>query len=84
MKACGSAFPVVESVRMDNTYIPEAGFYAGNGKLVSGDALQNLAEYLADYRCMDFIRKAFADILEGFDMSNGDRMYYKQLAGLEE
>jgi hypothetical protein len=66
---------------MDNAHIPEKLFYSGNERLISGTALQNLAEHLSNYRCMNYIRRAFADILAGLDMSDRDRAYYRLLAG---
>jgi hypothetical protein len=72
------------SDRIDNSYLPKKPFYSGNGQLISGEALQILAEHLGDYRCMNFIRRAFADILNGLDMPDSDRAYYKWVAGAEE
>jgi hypothetical protein len=66
---------------MDNAYLPEKSFYSGNDRLISCTAPQNLAEHLSNYRCMNYIRKSFAEVLDGLDMSDSDRMYYKALAG---
>jgi hypothetical protein len=68
---------------VDNSYIPEQSFYSGNG-LISGNALQDIAEHIGDYRCTDYIRKAFAEILDSLNMPDGDRTYYKLLAGAKE
>jgi hypothetical protein len=68
---------------MDTPYLPEQFFYSGNDRLIAGTALQSLAEHLGNYRCMDSIRKAFVEILEGMVMSDNDRTYYKVLAGYE-
>jgi hypothetical protein len=79
---------VLPSVRnfdkSENNNLPKESFYSGNGKLISGESLQYLAEHLSDYRCMNFIRKAFVDILDGLEMLDRDRAYYKWVARVEE
>jgi hypothetical protein len=70
------------SIKSDVPYLPEGNFYCGNGKSVSWIALQDLAEHLGNYRCMDYVRAAFAEIVDSLDMSSGDKAYYKELAGL--
>jgi hypothetical protein len=69
---------------INNGYMPEKSFYSGSEKLISAAALQDLAEHLSSYRCMDYVRKAFAEVLDGLDMPGGDRAYYKWIAGIEE
>jgi hypothetical protein len=65
-------------------YLPKESFYSGNKKLVSGEALQSLAEHLCDPHCMDYIREAFTEILNGLDMPDSDRNYYKWVVGVTE
>jgi hypothetical protein len=65
-------------------YLPKESFYSGNGKLVSGEALQGLAEHLSYPHCMNYLREAFVEILSGLDMSDSDRNYYKWVVGIEE
>ena len=69
---------------MDTAYLPEQLFYSGNGSLISGTALQGLAEYLSNYRCMNCTRKDFVEVLDGLDMSERERTYYKAVAGVEQ
>jgi hypothetical protein len=62
----------------------EQSFYSGNGNLIDGESLQDLAEHLGSNRCMDYLRRAFADILNGLDMPDNDKNYYRRIAGVEE
>jgi hypothetical protein len=64
--------------------IPKKSFYAGNGKLISREALQDLAEHLTNGRCMDYLREAFVEILNGLDMPDDDKNYYKWACGFKE
>jgi hypothetical protein len=73
---------IVTKTEITNDYTPEESFYSGNGKLISGDALQNLAETL--FYCMSHTRKAFGEILDSLDMPDDDRAYYKWVAGVEK
>jgi hypothetical protein len=74
---------VRNSGRIDNSYLPKGFSYSGNGKPISGEALQDLAGHLGDYCCTNLIRKAFVDILNGLNMPESDRAYYKRAAGVE-
>jgi hypothetical protein len=76
--------PVPNIGEADISSLPKESFYSGNGKLVSGESLQNLAEYLYNYRCMNYIREAFVEILDGLDMPDSDRNYYKWVVGVVE
>lgn len=69
---------------MDTAYLPEQSFYSGNGRLISGTALQGLAEYLGNYRCTNCTRCAFVEILNGLEMPDKDRRYYQLAAGVEQ
>jgi hypothetical protein len=73
-----------ESPKRERRNRPEKSFYSGNGRLIAGKSLDDLAEHLSDHRCMNFIRKAFVDILNGLEMSDEDRAYYAWAAGADE
>jgi hypothetical protein len=64
-------------------YLPKESFYSGNKNLISGEALQNLAEHLNGPHCMNYLREAFIEILDGLNMPENDRAYYKWIAGAE-
>jgi hypothetical protein len=42
-----------------------------------------MAEHLSDYHCLEYLREAFVEILNGLDMPDSDKNYYKWVAGLE-
>jgi hypothetical protein len=68
---------------VDETYERQKSFYSGNGNPIDANSIEGLAEHIRGLSGRS-VRNAFIDILEGLEMSDSDRAYYKWMAGAEE